>query len=139
MLNGVSKHIAQSVKQRLRLPVRQIQFDRPTVLAPDTLLLFSEDSHISPTEAVDRLAHVADNKQAPSLACQGVDNVALVLVGVLVLIYHDRLEFLLPARADILALQELLGIVFQVVKVVCLAFLCLRLVSLVDEGEGTAQ
>jgi len=94
------------------LPIGKVQIDQKTIFPFNPLLFISKNRHISITEAVNRLAHVANHEETAALTSEGIDNIPLALVRVLVLIYHHGVQFLLPTLADIFTLEELLSRVF---------------------------
>jgi hypothetical protein len=76
-----------------------IQVDQQAILPINAFLFLPENRDIRPTETIDGLAHVPNHEEAAAIAGQGIDDVALTGIGVLVLVDHDRVQFLLPTFA----------------------------------------
>ena len=80
--------------------VGQWQVDHLAASRANTILYLFEHGYIRLTKAVNRLAHIADDKQAPRGTGQGFDDALLAAVGILEFIHQDGVQLVLPVLTD---------------------------------------
>ena len=95
------QQIARSLQQGRMGAVGQIQVHHQSTVALNVLLQKTEDGDIRPAEAINALAGIAHHKQATGcFAAERQYNFALAGIGVLKLIYQQRIDFALPMAAQ---------------------------------------
>ena len=110
------------------LPLRRL------VIGAESPILFQKDGGVGQAEAIDRLLHIAHQKEVFPVLGEGAEDRVLHLVRVLVFVHHDLGVALAPlagqvSRLALVVHQEADGVMLQIGKIQHGAFFLFRVVG----------